>query len=149
MTREKEMETERMMIYDEIMKKTSLSPLVEVIEPTPPLQRNSPIFMMTSLDMLGISDESEYDTDISDISFNTRRYEDEKCMDTDKTSQNAVTTETLKEGDKELTNKYEMLRLKVESYLDSRDLLKQREGERNKEIKNTKNKLVDNINTFM
>merc|ERR1719206_1256491 len=97
-TRMKEMETERMMIYDEIMKKTRLSPLVEVIEPTPPLQRNSPIFMMTSLDMLGISDESEYDTDISDMPFNTRRYEDEKCMDTDKTSQNAITTETLKQG---------------------------------------------------
>ena len=149
MTREKEMETERMMIYDEIMKKTRLSPLVEVIEPTPPLQRNSPIFMMTSLDMLGISDESEYDTGISDISFNTRGCKDEKCMDTDKTSQNAVTTGTLKEGDKDLTNKYERLRLKVESYLDDQGLLKQREGERNKEMKNNTTKLVDNINTFM
>ena len=57
--REMEIEKERMMIYDEIMHKTRLSPLIEVIEPTPPMQRNSPIFMMTSLDMLGISDESE------------------------------------------------------------------------------------------
>ena len=69
-------------------------------------------------------------------------------MDTDKTSQNVVTKETQK-GDKELTNKYEMLRLKVESYLDNRGLLKQREGERNKEMKSNKTKLVDNINTFM
>merc|ERR1712013_548271 len=149
MTREKEMETEWMMIYDEIMKKTRLSPLVEVIEPTPPLQRNSPIFMMTSLDMLGISDKSEYGADISDVISDTRRYEDESYMESDKTSKNFVPTETLREGDNESPNKYEMLRSKVERYLDDRGLLKQSEGERNKEMKSNKTKLVDNINTFM
>ena len=138
-----------MMIYDEIMKKTRLSPLVEVIEPTPPLQRNSPIFMMTSLDMLGISDESEYETDIRDVISETRRYEDENYMDSDKTSKNVVPTETLRGGDNESPNKYEMLRSKVERYLDDRGLLKQSEGERNKEMKSNKTKLVDNINTFM
>merc|ERR1719320_897126 len=148
-TREKEMETERMMIYDELMKKTRLSPLVEVIEPTPPLQRNSPIFMMTSLDMFGISDESEYEADISDVISDTRRYEDENYIDTDKTSKDFVPTETLRGGDNESPNKYEMLRSKVERYLDDRGLLKQSEEERNKEMKSNKTKLVDNINTFM
>merc|ERR1719206_880475 len=124
MTREKKMETERMMIYDEIMKKTSL-------------------------DMLGISDESEYEADVSDIISDTRIYEDDKYMDCDKTSQNFVPTETLRGGDNESPNKYEMLRSKVERYLDDRGLLKQREGERNKEMKNNKTKLVDNINTFL
>merc|ERR1712055_469227 len=76
-----EIEKERMMIFDEIMQKPRLSPLIEVIEPTPPLQRNSPIFMMTSLDMLGISDESEYEADISDITGNNKLYEDQNYLD--------------------------------------------------------------------
>merc|ERR1719318_1113439 len=79
--REMEIEKERMMIYDEIRHKTRLSPLIEVIEPTPPLNRYSPIFLMTSIDMLGISDDSEYEADMSDVTANTKVSEDENVRD--------------------------------------------------------------------
>merc|ERR1712179_224545 len=143
--RELEIEKERIIIHDEIMKKTRLSPLIEVIEPTPPLQRNSPIFMMTSLDMLGISDESEYEADISDITGNNKLYEDENYRDTHNISQNFVLPEPLTEKDKMSPNKYEMLRSKVQNYLDDHGLLEQSELEEHKEVKRPKNKLVDNI----
>ena len=41
--------------------KQRLPPLVELIEPTPPLCRNTPIFGLTGLD------DNEFDIDISDI----------------------------------------------------------------------------------
>jgi len=149
MAREMEIEKERMIIYDEIMQKTRLSPLIEVIEPTPPLQRNSPIFMMTSLDMLGISDESEYEADISDITCNTKPYEDENYNDTDTTSQNVLSTEPSMKEDEKSPSKYEMLRSKIQSYLSDHNLLKESKTEEEKELKRSKIKLVDNINTFL
>ena len=149
MAREMEIEKERMIIYDEIMQKTRLSPLIEVIEPTPPLQRNSPIFMMTSLDMLGISDESEYEADISDITCNTKPYEDENYRDADNTSQNVLSTEPSIKEDKKSPSKYEMLRSKIQSYLSDHNLLKESKTEEEKELKRSKIKLVDNINTFL
>ena len=149
MTREKEMETERMIVYDEIMKKKRLSPLIEVIEPTPPLQRNSPIFMTTSLDMFGISDESDYEADISDITCNIEKYEDEDFRDTDITSQKSLSSEHLMEGHKIKSIKYEILRSKIKSFLCDHNLLKENKTEEEKELKNSKIKLVDNINTFL
>ena len=104
MAREMEIEKERMMIFDEIMQKPRLSPLIEVIEPTPPLQRNSPIFMMTSLDMLGISDESEYEADIRDITCSTKLYEDENYRDTDNITHNVLSTEPSMEDKKSKTS---------------------------------------------
>merc|ERR1712179_335078 len=133
--REMEIEKERMIIYDEIMQKTRLSPLIEVIEPTPPLQRNSPIFMMTSLDMLGISDESEYEADISDITGNNKPYEDENYKDTYNTSQNVSSRESSMEEEKKSPSKYEMLRSKVQSYLCDHNLLRESETEEEKELK--------------
>ena len=149
MTREKEMETERMIVYDEIMKKTRLSPLIEVIEPTPPLQRNSPIFMTTSLDMLGISDESDYEADISDTTCNIEKYEDEDFRDTDITSQKSLSSEHLMEGHKMKSIKCEILISKIKSCLCDHNLLKENETEEEKELNNSKIKLVDNINTFL
>merc|ERR1712013_746477 len=134
MTREKDMETERMMIYDEMMKKTRLSPLIEVIEPTPPLQRNSPVFMTTSLDMFGISDESDYEADISDITCNIEKYEDEDFRDTDITSQKFLSSEHLMEGHKIKSIKYEILRSKIKSFLCDHNLLKENETEEEKEL---------------
>jgi len=156
MVREMEIEKERMMIYDEIKHKTRLSPLIEVIEPTPPLQRNSPIFMMTSLDMLGISDESEYEADISDVTCNTKKSEEENYRQDDSNYRDAITTgqsfkssEQLMEDEIKIPNKYEILRSKIQSYLGDHGLLDEQAAEEDNNARRPKTKLVDNINTFM
>merc|ERR1712029_26416 len=59
-----EQKVERMLQYNSqpALRKIRLAPLVEVIEPTPPLCRNAPIFGMTGLD------DQDFDFDISDRS---------------------------------------------------------------------------------
>merc|ERR1712029_1205156 len=62
-----EQKVERMLQYNSqpAMRKIRLAPLVEVIEPTPPLCRNAPIFGMTGID------DQDFDFDISDVSSST------------------------------------------------------------------------------
>jgi len=152
--RELEIEKERMMIYDEIRHKARLSPLIEVIEPTPPLDRRSPIFLMTSLDMLGISDDSEYEADRSDATGNTKISEDENIMDSvnaDHADHNCEPSEPMAGDTSNITSKYETLRTKIESYLGDHGL-GQRQGVREEEgnaERRPRTKLVDNINTYL
>merc|ERR1719495_1855616 len=134
MAREMEIEKERMIIYDEIMKKTRLSPLIEVIEPTPPLQRNSPIFMMTSTDMLGISDESEYEADMSDVTACTRA----SGEDFESVSKNDIANTYATDEAPDvvpMTTKYEKLRSKIRNYLDEHNLVQRNEKEVDNESK--------------
>jgi hypothetical protein len=113
----RELELERMMIYDEIRHKARLSQLIEVIEPTPPLYRRSPIFMMTSLEIPGISDESEYEADRSDVTGNTKISEDENVKDSDNvdiSDYNFNAPKDLVKDVPKVASKYEILKIKIQ-----------------------------------
>lgn len=143
--RELELERERMIICDEKRHFQRLPPLVEVVEPTPPLYRRSPLFMMTSTDMLGISDESEYEADMSDVTAYTRA----SGEDFDALSKNDIAnTYATDEAPVPITTKYEKLRTKIRNYLDEHSLVQRNEKEVDNERK-PKSNLIDNINTFL
>ena len=141
------------MIYDEFRHKPRLSPLIEVIEPTPPLNRRSPIFLMTRLEMPGSSDESDYEADRSDETGNTRiSYNSKVSENGDMSDHNSVACQNTIEEVPKVISRYETVRSQVRTFLAENSLV-QRQGEGEtveaEEGRRTRTKLVDNVNTIL